>query len=198
MILPAPAIPFVPGELPGVRIARIVQMYAGCALGTRQDELAALIGRGVCDESMVAWRTNCATFALGVLAASGCSHYILEAPTLIGRAFSDLVQLGNEMHAWQPGNSGPIPVGALLHYGITGENDDHAEFYLSPIGPQHGGGGRPDNAITVGTGPVALSMGRPIEQWLDPGALGITVALSGPDDDTQPEIAAGPTSEPHT
>ncbi len=197
MILPAPSFPIVPGESPGDRLARIVAHYAGCSLGTRQDELAALVGRGVCDSSIVAWKTNCASFALGVLAAAGCPHPILQKPTLIGHAFSDLVAIGYALGAWRPwASSGSITVGAALWYETTpAAGDDHVEFYLSPDGPTHGGGGRADNAITVGKGAVDLSWGRPVHQWLDPEELGIPFTPAAPPEDTEPHPDI---TDPHT
>ncbi len=195
MILPAPTFPIVPGESPGDRIARIVRAYAGCSLGTRQDELAALVGRGVCDSSIVAWKTNCASFALGVLAAAGVQHPILAKPTLVGHAFSDLVAIGYALGAWRPwASSGSIPVGAALWYALAGQNDDHVEFYLSPDGPTHGGGGRADNAITVGKGTVDLSWGRPVHQWLDPEELGIPFTPLPAPEDVEPHPSQ---EEPH-
>lgn len=200
MILPAPSFPYVPGEAPGDRIARIVRAYAGCSLSSRREELAALVGRGVNDEAFVALKTNCATFALGVLSAAGVRHKKLSAPTAIGAAFSDLVTLGNDLKAWRPwAGSGSIPVGAALWYEIPNTDDDHVEFYLSPDGPEHGGGGRDDNAVTVGRGPVALSWGRPVHKWLDPGALGISVAPIA-DTDPAPPLDVEPhrdVNDPH-
>jgi hypothetical protein len=182
-ILAAPTYALVPGESPGRRIARIVGLYAGCSLSARREELAALVGRGVCDESIVAWQTNCATVALGVLAAAGVQHRVLSTPTANGRAFSDLVQLGVDLGAWRdPATDGPPVMGAALWYALAGQNDDHVEFLVDPGGPVHGGGGRPNNAVTVATGPVALSCGRPLHRWLDPERLGLPVAEATAED----------------
>jgi hypothetical protein len=195
-VLAEPNFPLVAGETPGSRIVRIAQSYVGCALhdpvhptlpNKRLDELAALIGRGVDDESVVSIKTNCAMFALGVLRAAGVVHPRLSQKYVDGMAFAWLIEIGNSFNAWRPGESGPLSVGAILHYAVQGENDDHAEVYVSASGPMHCGGGRADNAITQETGPVTLSLGRPISQWLDPDALGLEVV----------ESAAGPTSEPH-
>ena len=192
MILPAPVFDVIPGELPGARIARIVRAYDGCRLhdpGTQLQhpriwELAALVGRGVNDQQMVTWQTNCATFALGVLSAAGLP---CGPATKIGEAFSDLVRIGYSLNAWQasrPENiadaahPGDYPVGALLWYRLDGTNDDHVEFFLGRAADGkmlHGGGGRADNAITVAEGEVDWSWGRPVWRWLEPGLLGLEV-----------------------
>jgi len=183
MLRPPPSFPPVLGESGGQRIARIVRAYAGCSLSSRLDELQALVDRGVCDPSIVGLKTNCATFALGVLAAAGCPHPLLARQTAVGAAFSELVTLGDDLGAWRVwAPSEALPVGALLWYEIAGQNDDHAEFLLEPgPPPTHGGGGRMNNAITVGQGDVALSWGRPVHRWLDPDALGLPDAAAPTD-----------------
>ena len=189
MILPAPSFSLVAGEAPGDRIARIVRAYAGCvpcgpvAGQVRRVELAALVGRGVMDASFVDVATNCATFALGVLAAAGVAHRVLSEPTRPQMAFSDLVILGNDLFAWRvPGPATP-PRGALMWYRLPNLNDDHVEVALDPP-DEHGGGGRPLNAVTVGRGgDEHWSWSRPLWRWLDPEALGIPLAVAdvGPD-----------------
>jgi hypothetical protein len=172
-ILLAPSFPLVPGECAGDRIVRVVRYYAGASLSSRRPELAALIGRGIDDESMVALKTNCATFACGVLYAAGCRFESLCRPIKIGMSFATLVDLGGRMGAWRdPAVAGPPKPGAVMWYEIAGTDDDHAEFHLAPP-DEHGGGGRADNAITIGDSPEAMSWGRPMHRWLDPDALGI-------------------------
>ena len=65
--------------------------------------------------------------------------------------------------------------GSLLHYFTPGKNDNHVEWLLSDMDDQgcaeHGGGGRTDNAITVGSGDVTVNYGRPLQEWLDPDML---------------------------
>lgn len=191
MILPAPVFPLVPGEPPGDRLARLVRQYDGSSLHSRREELAALVGRGVDDESVIAIKTNCAMFALGILAAAGCTHHLLSRQYENGMAFAWLVQIGDDLDAWRdPAKDGAPVTGAVLWYELAGQNDDHAEFLVDVSGPVHGGGGRPDNAITVAVGPVALSCGRPIHRWLDPSALGIPVAEeAGEDVEPRPDDA---------
>ena len=149
----------------------------------RRGDLAALVGRGVDDESVVTWQTNCCTFALGVLAAAGVDYHGLKSPLVNGQEFGVLVALGVSLDAWrtpQPGDP-PPPAGAMLWYRIAGTNDDHVEVMLAAP-DEHGGGGRPDNAITAGRGDVHWSWSRPLHRWLDPDALGIaTVEESAPD-----------------
>ena len=168
---PLPLISIVPGETGGQRIARIVRAYVGCSLSSRSSDLAALVCRGVCDESFARVQTNCAVFALGVLAAAGVVDPVLATPTAIGAAFSDLVTLGYRHVAWTAPQAQELPVGAWMWYRISGTNDDHVECYLG--GGWHGGGGRPNNAITAGTSSYAISNGRPLWRWLDPEMLQI-------------------------
>ena len=172
MILPVPVFPPVPNESPGARIWRIATSYAGCVpLGphpVRRSDLAALVGRGVNDEMWVAVMSNCATFALGALAAAGVHHERLSHATAIGMAFSDMVQIGIDFGAWRaPADSGPPPLGALCWYRVAGTNDDHVEV-CGPGDDEHCGGGRPLNAVTHDVGPVIESCGRPLYKWLDP------------------------------
>ena len=184
MILPAPQFPPVSGESDGQRIARIVRSFNGCSLSSRRADLAALVGRGVDDESIVTIQTNCATFALGVLAAAGCAHPILKRTYVNGMAFSWLVQIGNDLGAWRdPATDGPPVTGAAMWYEVAGMNDDHVEWCVDASVPIHGGGGRPNNAITVGPGPIALSCGRPLHRWLDPERLGLPGWIDGTDEE---------------
>jgi hypothetical protein len=187
MILPAPTFPAVLGESAGARIVRIVRAYVGCSLHVRRQDLAALVGRGVDDEAIVGWETNCCTFALGVLAAAGVDFPSLRIPLRNGFEFGVLVQLGNRFDAWRkpaPGDP-PPPAGALLWYEIDGTNDDHVEIMLAPP-DEHGGGGRPDNAITSGRGDVHASWSRPLHRWLDPEALCLPDPHVDPDQTLQP------------
>lgn len=177
MILPAPSFPPRAGETGGARIARIMQVYAGCSLSSRRDELAALVGRGIDDESVVQWATNCATFALGVLFAAGCPFDGLKAPLKNGLEFSLLVTLGDHYGAWRIAVPSEYPpAGALMWYRIAGTNDDHVEIMLQPP-DHHGGGGRAGNAISSEIGNVHVSVGRPLYKWLDPAAIGLPDAV---------------------
>ena len=185
MILPAPIFPMLSGELPGDRIARIMRLYDGFVpLGPHpvgRDALAGLVGRGIDDESVVDWRTNCCTFALGLLFAAGVDHPILKKPLRNGLEFTDMVTLGYSFSAWRVAVASEIPPrGALLWYRVAGQNDDHVEVMLDAP-DEHGGGGRPDNAITIGRSDPHVSNGRPLWRWLDPAALEIpTLPVADP------------------
>lgn len=174
MILPKPQYKPNPGESPGQFIARIVMDYVGCSLSQNRQKLAALVGRGVDDESIVGIKTNCATFALSTLYAAGCPHTLLAEPYKIGMAFAWLDQIGRDLGAWMPFAGTLPPVGAVCHYAIGGTGDDHAEFVLDQSG-LHGGGGRSQNAITISTDhpPLAYNWGRPMVRYLDPSKLSL-------------------------
>jgi hypothetical protein len=192
---PIAALNSLPGEPPGAKIARLVRKYEGCSSSTRRAELGALVARGVDrPESVVDIRTNCGMFALGIFAAAGVEHPLLDRPYVSGMAISWLRQIGLQRKALQryTGVTGPAPkVGSLLRYvsptptGGKPPNNDHVEFLLGPISMQgtalHGGGGRAGNAITVGTGPVLWSAGRPLVEFWDPDLLGIEELLSSSD-----------------
>jgi hypothetical protein len=181
-VLPAPSFPSVPGEAAGDHVVRVVRLYDGCSLSSRRSELAALVGRGVDDESMVTWATNCLTFALGVIAA--CQSDVPELRQHIpnGREDVALAPLVKRAGGWKPAVHGQVPpVGALMHYrsvpyrtNAAGQpiNDDHYEFFLSAP-DEHGGGGRPNNAITIGCSDWTSSFGRPMHEYLDPDGFGI-------------------------
>lgn len=170
-LVPEPSFQRIPGETTGQRIARIVRFYEGASLSNRKDELGALVARGVDDpNSVVGIKTNCAMFALGILKAAGVQHPLLDKPYVNGMAFTWLVQIGNDMGAWRTPDQGTPPVGAAMWYRIPNTNDDHIEFMLTPP-DEHGGGGRVNNAITIGKSDISTSMNRPLYKWLDPNAL---------------------------
>lgn len=177
--------PRVPGEPVDLRICRIVRAYEGCSLVTRRGDLAELV-EAAGPPGCVAWTTNCATFALGVLRAAcgdlrdACAvHPLLSDPLVIGDAFTRLVRIGVDLKAWRVPmpNDPPPPPGAFMWYEIDGKNDDHVEIRLTGDGGErgfeHGGGGRAGNAITIGFGDVEHSVGRPLHRWLDTMAMGI-------------------------
>jgi hypothetical protein len=180
---PLPSFDFVAGESRGARLARIVSFYVGCSLSNRRAELGALVARGVDEaERVVGIKTNCATFSLGVLAAAfgsvaaaRAAHPLLATPYRSGQAFVWLMKIGNDWGAWtkpRPGLS--LPAGACMHYGTAGTNDDHAEWMLDP--PQrHGGGGRPNNAVTSGQSDPRWNAGRPLIAWIDPERVPINL-----------------------
>lgn len=187
-----------PGETPGQKIVRIVRTYVGCSLSIRADELGKLVGRGVDDpKRAVTVKTNCGMFALGVLAEADVRSDILDRPYLAANglapganAIAWLLELGRAKGALVPVPvpmplSVKPPMGALLHYGTPGKNNDHMEWLLSEVAPSGaadtGGGGRTNNAITAGRGVVAWNNGRPLLHYLDPDKLGIEVVPIGSD-----------------
>lgn len=176
-VLPAPQFPPVVGESGAQRIVRIIRSFNNCSLSSRREELAALVGRGIDDESVVEWQTNCCTSALAILFAAGCGYSGLALPLKNGLEFELLEALGDYYSAWRTlAKDGPPKPGALCWYEIGGTNDDHVEWELD--NGDHGGGGRADNEITVEHGPVAQSLGRPMKAWLDPDAIGLPDAVA--------------------
>jgi hypothetical protein len=186
--VPIVALPTVPGESVPERIARIVRSKVGCSLTTRRDELGKLVARGVDKpEAVVTISTNCATSALGFMALMGVKHKLLNTPYQSGMAVSWVRQIGIDLGALvrYTGPNGPQPKpGSLLRYNTAGTNNDHVEWMLGPLtadgSADHAGGGRANNAITEGTGPVLTSWGRPLVEFWDPDKLGIDVAAAGP------------------
>ena len=178
-------------ETAGERIARIVELYEGASRKRDADALGELVAREVDPPKLaVTIKTNCGMFALGVYFAAGVDSPILRRPYLAkgglapgANAIAWLRELGNVTGALvKLKNQGKIPpgglpVGALLRYNTAGTNNDHVEFLLGPVSSsgvaRHGGGGRKDNAITIETGVVLDSWGRPLVEYWDPAKLGI-------------------------
>lgn len=174
---------------PRERICAIVRHYAGCSLSNRRDELAALEGRDFPDTEapdvdpdyggmVVQLRTNCATFALGVLGAACLSwaeaaevHPLLVTPSQIGTAVSWIRTIGfNRGVLKQYVSRSQLRAGVVVRY-WSGGNNDHIETLLSDVDidgtAEHGGGGRANNEITVGRSNILTSYGRPIVEVLD-------------------------------
>lgn len=199
MILPVPSFTFVVGESNGTRICRIVRSFIGCSLHNRRDELGALVGRGVDDsERDVNVKTNCETFALGVLVAAfgdiataRAAHPRLGQSLPIGQEGGWMDEIAQAWCGWS--TDGEPPPGAIMLYhsvpyrvndaGLT-VFDDHYEFRLD--GPdEHAGGGRPDNAIALEHSDTRWSAGRPRIHWLDPDRIPLPVAASTDAGDTR-------------
>ena len=194
----------VADETPRQRLVRWVMKLSGVSLTNRLPELQGLICRGVDPVSLQswAWKTNCATSALGFLAAicgsvdeAVACHPLLGKVSPIGMSMPWVMQLGYDTGAITKftGKSGPQPKpGDLLHYAILGSNDDHVEFLLGDADPVTGaaitgGGGRPNNAITNGQSYLYASWSRPLQHFLDLDKLSI------------PFVASNiPTADPHT
>ena len=167
-----PGLDILTGESPEDRLCRFVRTLNGVSLSNRVDVLKALVGRDVDPETLRAWQwqTNCATSALGVIAAACGSievaaalHALLGMTSKIGTSPTWLFAIGNALGVcFEYTNGRPIPKGALVAYA----NGDHFEWILSDMGADgiadHGGGGRANNAITVGRGDCRTSWGRKI------------------------------------
>ena len=192
----------VADETPRQRLVRWVTKLSGVSLTNRLPELQGLICRGVDPVSLQswAWKTNCATSALGFLAAicgsvdeAVACHPLLGKVSPIGMSMPWIFQIGHDLNAMIPytkDGQQPQP-GDLLHYGVVSQNIDHVEWMLgSPdaTGMVHtGGGGRPNNAITNGQSYLYASWSRPLQHFLDLDKLSI------------PFVASNiPTADPHT
>ena len=192
----------VADETPRQRLVRWVMKLSGVSLTNRLPELQGLICRGVDPVSLQswAWKTNCATSALGFLAAicgsvdeAVACHPLLGKVSPIGMSMPWIFQIGHDLNAMIPytkDGQQPQP-GDLLHYGVVSQNIDHVEWMLgSPdaTGMVHtGGGGRPNNAITNGQSYLYASWSRPLQHFLDLDKLSI------------PFVASNiPTADPHT
>lgn len=190
--------PLVPNEEPADRIVRLVKSYDGCSLSNRRADLGKLVARGVDNpEAVVTISTNCATSALGIMAAAGVRDAILNKPYQSGMAVSWVRQIGINTGALVKFDGKTMPKrGALMRYNTAGTNNDHVEWLLSEVdangNADHGGGGRGNNAITVGNGNVLSSWGRPLVEWWDPDKLGIPVLVQ----DQPPPPAPPPPPDP--
>ncbi len=165
-------------ETAGDHVVRIVRACDGISLHNHADELAALFRRIEGDNERArrvsTWATNCATFADAALTLAG-------APP--GCRLLDPLRVGVAMTQLREGaKAGRLPgtqwrslrAGWLMIYWSGAGNDAHAEFCLTTpdaVGvAEHGGGGRPDNAITCSKAPESIlwSHGRRLQEIYDP------------------------------
>lgn len=197
----------LPGETQGEHIARCVQAFNGVSLSQNVDKLNALFLVNETPQrapQVATLQTNCATFARCIFALAGCtSNYVLE-PYPIGAGISLVLeaaqQLGCLVPATTPNYLSMLGPGCLIHYGVPNTNDDHVEFCLSVPDPVtgialHGGGGRPNNAVTVGTGDIRKSLGRPIQHIILPtnmAVAGAPAVVTPPIDPTPPVAPSQP------
>jgi hypothetical protein len=208
----------LPGETQGQHIARCVQAFNGVSLSQNVAQLDALflVNETPARAPQVATlQTNCATFARCIFALAGCtSNYVLE-PYPIGAGISLVLEAAQQLGclitaATTPNYLSMLGPGCLIHYAVPNTNDDHVEFCLSVPDPTtgvalHGGGGRPNNAITVGTGDIRMSLGRPIQHIILPtnmAVAGPSVVITPPVDPTPPpapsQVPANPAPVPIT
>lgn len=172
------------GECAGEQIARIVRACNGLSLDDNADQLADLflINEPTHDRAHLisTWKTNCATFYRQCLALAGCISPEVIEPYVCGQAMANVQNAASETGAirWA-GEWRAVRPGWGLLYFSTG-NDAHVEIALGTpdkLGVcEHGGGGRPRNAITVQTGSILSSRARPLRTIFDPEALCILPA----------------------
>jgi hypothetical protein len=158
-------------------IVELVKSYIGDSLTHNKDDLALLTARQVDDpDKIVQIKTNCGMFALGIWWAAGVKHELLNTKYKSGMAIAWVRRIAIEKNALRtyPKNGPPV-AGSLLHYFTPGKNDSHVEFCLSNpdknMVAEHGGGGRPDNAITSGISDIKTNYYRRLQEWVDPVAL---------------------------
>lgn len=155
----------------------LIKKYEGCSIHIRKNELGSLVCRGVDDPAQtVLIKTNCGMFSLGIMYEAGVQHDLLKHKYMSGMAIAWLRTIGKDLKALQKYSKTNVPkLGSLLHYYTPRKNDNHVEWLLSDIDDhgraEHGGGGRTDNAITIGEGNVLWNYGRPLQEWWDPDLL---------------------------
>lgn len=161
----------------GDTLVALVKKYVGCSLHVHKDDLATLVCRGVDDpDQSVLIKTNCGMFALGIMHEAGVVHDLLTQKYKLGMAIAWVRTIGKDLGALKKFSKSEMPkAGSLLHYYTSGKNNNHVEWLLEDPDDQgcaeHGGGGRTDNAITIGSGNVLWNYGRPLQEWLDPDIL---------------------------
>ena len=158
-------------------IVSIVKSYVGNSLLHNREDLAILIARQVDDANQIVQvTTNCGLFTLGVWWAVGVQHELLTRKYKSGMAIAWVRSIAIDKKALRkyPDDGNPI-AGAALHYYTPGKNDNHIEHLLSnPNGNmicEHGGGGRPNNAITSSASDIRTNYYRQLREWIDPIAL---------------------------
>jgi len=178
-----------PDENAGRHIARIVRGLQGISLTHERERLEALFLANEAPERaalVASMKTNCGTSMRAIYALAGCDsadRYLLD-PYQVGMAVAWVLEQarinGALVAASQWCRAGP---GWGLHYGTPGKNDDHMEWALDTPDPhtgsvEHGGGGRPGNAITIARGDIRWSSGRPLRALIDPELMADNPALA--------------------
>lgn len=166
-------------ESNGDHIARVVRAIAGASLTTNSDRLVAIF---TCNESgsdaaeVAAFKTNCGTFMREVYCLVGCASSYIKRKYQVEMAVAWDLAAARETGALIDGPQWQIvSAGWGMHYATPGANNDHMEFALSSPDSKgfadHGGGGRANNAITVGHGDIRTSNGRPLLHVIDPDRM---------------------------
>jgi hypothetical protein len=163
-------------ETTGEHICRIVRALDGVSLLTHRDHLDALFS--ACETEARAklvdtWETNCASSAGAIVALAGCDpDSTLLHPLGVGQAMTRLRSACRD--ALRGSDWRTVDPGCMLIYWTTG-NDAHVEWALSAPDEHgvadHGGGGRPHCAITVGRGDIRTSWGRALREIYRPELL---------------------------
>lgn len=188
------------GQSAGKRLWLTVVFFDGVSLKNHPDVLARL-AEVVEDHALaeIHRTTNCATSRRWQWALGGCQQPWCRLPDEVIRAMANDPTLDAETRAIA--GAGPVAwdlkiardMGALVVITSTAQylalidegwtvhfcgaaGTDHIESIGSKPDPAtgialHGGGGRGDNAITVGTGDVRWSLGRPPRNAIDPTKL---------------------------
>lgn len=173
-----PGLDILTGESPEDRIARFLRTLNGVSLSNRADVLIALVNRTVSPMSLREWEwySNCAESAIGIVTAACATlefaasvHPELVAPGRNGQSISRIYQMGRDLkivRSYKPGD--PLPrKGNLLGFA----HGYHVEWVLSDPDANgvadHGGGGRANNAITVGHGNILKSGQNPLTEIFD-------------------------------
>lgn len=164
------------GESAGQHVARIVRGLVGVSLVHDHDRLVDLFRLNELDdraEIVASMKTNCGTFMRQIWLLAGCDADLILCPYVVGMAVSWDLEAARRLGALAPAGSWrQIGEGWGLHYGTPGRNDDHVEFALGEPDSagvcEHAGGGRPENAITLGKGDIRWSCGRPLLHAINP------------------------------
>jgi hypothetical protein len=163
-------------------VVQWVQLFVGCSLDERTDELARLVdfpgGPPASEEVKI--KTNCAMFVLGIWRQCGCVHPFLTHPYHNGMAMAWVLEIARQCKALHLPHDGTTPqMGDVCHYatppkpGLAPRNDDHVEFLLTNPSEHrlalHAGGGRARNAITesVVAEDYTMNHWRPLRHWID-------------------------------
>jgi hypothetical protein len=195
MMLVASAFYRLPGERAGIYIARIAQMFSGDSLSVNEEDLAFLLSRGGIDDPKKAVRlkTNCATWACSILFACGLRGPVAESffrdGTDISRGDSVSRIVYGYPRAYIVNAPGKQPgVGAVLHWGTPGINNDHVgivdESYdggdlmvhtntpIDKLTIETTEAGGDNNSVNTGLhSPPYYSWGRQLMGWDDPDLL---------------------------
>lgn len=207
----------LPGETAGEQICRALKAFEGCSLKKNPDKLAQLFLANEVDlahaRQVSRIQTSCGTTYRALIALIGCTDSLATKPYESGQAVTWDIKIAANCGALISAQSDPdawkkLGPGWGIHYGTPGSNNDHMEVCMSVPDQNgvalHGGGGRPDSLITIGSSDIRKSWGRQILHIIDPDKLvaAIPVAADTPSDiridhipeptPAQEELSTGP------